>query len=52
VWVNSKDFAIVEKVVAKHRGELGTSRLSPAFRVSGRVLSGGRETIPKTVRDY
>jgi len=39
-----KDFAIVEKVVAKHRGDRDDSIVS-GIRVSGRVLSAKGKPI-------
>ena len=38
MWVVPKDFAIVEKFVAKQRGDLGKFQLTNGVRVSGKVL--------------
>src|SRR5262249_37602025 len=38
MWVIPKDFAIVEKFVAKQRGDLGKFHVAAGVRVSGKVL--------------
>ncbi|WP_010584277.1 M56 family metallopeptidase [Schlesneria paludicola] len=37
IWILPKDYAPVEKYLAKQRGELGTFKLTPGVRLKGRV---------------
>lgn len=45
LWIIPKDFAIVEKFIAKKRGDLGEFRLAPGVRVSGRVLGADGQPL-------
>lgn len=49
LWVLPHEFAVIEKLIPKERGDLGEIRLSAGIRVGGQVLGIDGKPLPKTI---